>query len=306
MKLSAIICSHNPRPGYLGRVLQALREQSLQKSEWELLLVDNASQEPLAERFDLSWHPAGRHIREETLGSASARARGIKEAAGDLIVYIDDDNVLAPDYLQLAWEIGGKWPALGVWGGQQLPEFEIQPEPWMIERQYLLAVNVFDKDKWSNIALKCPFPPGAGMCLRKEVGKSYAELLDNSRFRKALGRTGKSLGGCEDTDLALFACDLGYGTGLFTDLKLTHLIPKERINEDYLVKIVEMTSYSWDLLLAIRGEWKPSGCTSLLQRLSQWRYERTLNQRERRFMEAEREGKAKARNFILKNNVLAQ
>jgi hypothetical protein len=57
---SVIICSHNPRADYLGRVLQALAEQTLSKTSWELLLVDNASHQPLEKSWDLSWHPRAR------------------------------------------------------------------------------------------------------------------------------------------------------------------------------------------------------------------------------------------------------
>jgi hypothetical protein len=48
----------------LRRVLDALKAQTLPKEQWELLLIDNASKEPLAESWDLSWHPHARHIRE--------------------------------------------------------------------------------------------------------------------------------------------------------------------------------------------------------------------------------------------------
>ena len=41
---SIIICAHNPRFHYLERVLAALRIQSLPYEQWELLLVDNASE----------------------------------------------------------------------------------------------------------------------------------------------------------------------------------------------------------------------------------------------------------------------
>src|ERR1700722_2249773 len=98
--VSVIICSHNPRENYLRRVLDALRAQTLPAQEWELLLVDNASTEPLAGRFDLSWHPNARHVREEKTGLTPARLRGIAEANGELLVFVDDDNVLRSDYLQ--------------------------------------------------------------------------------------------------------------------------------------------------------------------------------------------------------------
>src|ERR1700746_4111324 len=99
---SVVICSHNPRPQYLRRVLDALRNQTLPKERWELLLVDNASTDSLATAWDLSWHRLGRHIRERELGIARARLRGIKATQTELIVFVDDDNVLAPDYLSEA------------------------------------------------------------------------------------------------------------------------------------------------------------------------------------------------------------
>src|SRR6266481_7107559 len=100
MRVSVIICAHNPRPDYLGRALEALKGQTLSKDQWELLLVDNASKENLAERFDLSWHPHARHIREDELGLTPARLRGITESIGKLLVFVDDDNVLSLDYLE--------------------------------------------------------------------------------------------------------------------------------------------------------------------------------------------------------------
>ena len=39
LKLSVIICTHNPRSDYLRRVLKALSEQTLLKERWEMLLI---------------------------------------------------------------------------------------------------------------------------------------------------------------------------------------------------------------------------------------------------------------------------
>ena len=84
MNLSVIICTHNPRKDYLTRVLQALKAQTLPKDQWELLLIDNASDQELARSWDLSWHPHGRHIREDKTGLNFARARGFAEAQGEI------------------------------------------------------------------------------------------------------------------------------------------------------------------------------------------------------------------------------
>ena len=94
-----------------------------------VLFIDNASEPALASRWDISWHPNARHIRENELGLAAARQRGMAEAASDLLIFVDDDNILAADYLTEALKIKRDWPTLGTWGsGTIVPEFEQQPE----------------------------------------------------------------------------------------------------------------------------------------------------------------------------------
>jgi hypothetical protein len=45
--VSVVVPTHNPRPDYLERVLEALRGQMLDQSAWELVVVDNNSQPEL-------------------------------------------------------------------------------------------------------------------------------------------------------------------------------------------------------------------------------------------------------------------
>jgi glycosyltransferase involved in cell wall biosynthesis len=76
---------------------------------------------------DISWHSRGRYMREDELGQTAARLRGIQEASGELLVFVDD-NVLVPDYLIRAAAISARRPDLGVFGAGILePEFEVQP-----------------------------------------------------------------------------------------------------------------------------------------------------------------------------------
>src|ERR1039457_2192213 len=94
--LSVILCTHSPRSNYIRRRLEGLKAQTLPKDQWELLLIDNASEVLLANVLDISWHPLARHVREDELGSTPARLRGIRESKGELLAFADDDNVLAP------------------------------------------------------------------------------------------------------------------------------------------------------------------------------------------------------------------
>lgn len=119
---------------YLQRVLEALRIQTLPAGQWELLLVDNASWEMPDGRLGMGWHPHARVVREGQLGLTFARLRGFVEARGELIVMVDDDNLLAPDYLEAAVRIAEEHPMLGAFGGKCLPEFEVEPPEWLVAR----------------------------------------------------------------------------------------------------------------------------------------------------------------------------
>jgi glycosyltransferase involved in cell wall biosynthesis len=95
ISVTVILCTHNPRRDCLGRVLDALRAQTIRLQQWEFLLIDNASKERLADIWDVSWHPRGRHLREDEIGLTAARLRGIRESRGQVLVFADDDNLLS-------------------------------------------------------------------------------------------------------------------------------------------------------------------------------------------------------------------
>src|ERR1700730_3790612 len=81
-----IFVAHNPLGDYFCSVIEALRGQSLSPVKWELLLVDNASDVPLASLWDISWHPNARHFAKSSLDFAVARRRGMREAATEAFV----------------------------------------------------------------------------------------------------------------------------------------------------------------------------------------------------------------------------
>lgn len=256
--LSIIICTHNPKYNYINRVIQALKEQTLPKDLWELLLIDNCSDQLISSKIDLSWHSYARHIQEGKLGLTYARLRGIKEAIGKTLIFVDDDNILALDYLERALEISKDYLIIGAWGGQIIPEFEEPPPEWTKPLLQYLAIREFERDSWSNVLPNNQTTPcGAGLCVRKVVADKYVEFILNDPRRINMDRKGKLLSSCGDTDLALTACDIGFGTGQFTSLKMTHIMPSSRLKEDYLLRMIEGTYYSGTILNYLRGNQQP-------------------------------------------------
>jgi glycosyltransferase involved in cell wall biosynthesis len=248
---SVIICTHNPRSDYFTRVLERLRDQTLPLNKWELLIVDNASQVPLASSCDISWHTTARHIFEHELGVAYARRRGIQEASGDLIIFVDDDNVLDENYLAEAIKIGQEWPSLGAWGsGCIRGDFEVEPPESF---RSWLPVREVTAPRWSNLAGSHLFgespeeaiPWGAGLCVRMEVAIAYCQFSNESSLQMI------SRG--EDTEIAFVCCSRGLGVGIFPELKITHVIPQRRVGKDYIVRFAEWTTISNTLL---RYKWQ--------------------------------------------------
>lgn len=251
---SVIICTHNPRDVYLLRVLKALAAQTTPYTNWELLLIDNASTVPVSGRFDITWHPNGRHIHEPELGLTSARLRGISEATTDVLVFVDDDNVLASDYLEVALKLSAEYPFLGAWGGTIHPEFESPPAEWTRDYWPFLAIRHVDRPIWGNDADSWKGQPcGAGLVVRAEVAGRYSAALKSDPVRRSLDRRGESLLSTGDTDLILTCGDSGLGWGNFPQLSLTHLIPQNRLKEKYVSNLLEGMATSEAAMRVRRG-----------------------------------------------------
>ncbi|BAY36709.1 family 2 glycosyl transferase [Nostoc sp. NIES-2111] len=252
--ITVIICTHNPRREYLSRVLHALKLQTLPMSQWELILIDNASETILASEIDLNWHPHARHVREKTLGLTAARLRAFKEASNEILVFVDDDNVLDANYLKNTSEIVQENPHLGAIGGKSLPEYEIEPESWINQFSVCLALRNLGDEPLIYFAKKTDDSPdqypafapiGAGLVLRRQAAQIYAQNVAQDSSRLALGRTGKQLISGEDNDINLTILEAGWGVGYFPQLQLTHLISANRLSKNYLARLNRASSRSW-------------------------------------------------------------
>ncbi len=252
--LSLVICTHNPRADYLARTLRSLQEQSLSVHQWEFLLVDNASTNGAVNSIDLSWHPQAQVVREDRIGLTMARICGISESAGELILFVDDDNVLAPNYLSKLLELADRYPLLGVIGAGRIePEFEESPDPLLEPYLPMLALRSVKGAHWSSEASDKIIPWGAGMCVRRPVALRYKELILSDPLKQGLDRSGKALNSCGDDEFSWVACEMGSGKGIFSELELIHLIGKSRVQREYLLRLAEGHSFSRALLHHLHG-----------------------------------------------------
>jgi hypothetical protein len=212
-------------------------------------------------------------------------------------VFVDDDNVLASDYLASVQRIATDHEFLGAWSGSVAAEFEESPPEWTKRYWGNLVIREVTRDAWSNLYdLDATTPLGAGLCVRRTVAQYYLNLHATGSRAVVLDRTGTNMVSGGDNDLAACALDMGYATGVIASLKLTHLIPRERLTEDYLLRLMEGVAYSSRMLKSFRPETaqfeKARGFSSRAADLAR---RVRMTSREKRFQDALMRGEMRAR-----------
>jgi glycosyltransferase involved in cell wall biosynthesis len=283
MDLTVVIPTHNPHLGRLRATLAGLRAQTLPGAHWETLLIDNASSTfPSTDEWtDVS--PANlRVIREPRLGLTMARQCGFQAAAGRIAILVDDDNVLAPDYLEQVLQFFQQHPRVGVVGGKSLPQFETTPATWAEEFFPLLALRDLGPEEKVSAGLRPPgaahnhypdfAPIGAGMAIRREASNAWLE--NQAAGKTALSdRRGRELTSSGDNDIVLCAMRAGWEAAYSPRLALKHLIPPGRLTPDYLARLNRGIQKSWMQVLTAHdaNSWPPlSAFSARLRKLKAW------------------------------------
>jgi glycosyltransferase involved in cell wall biosynthesis len=254
VEISVIVPTHAPHPGRLARTLAGLRAQTLPASRWEILLVDNASQPPVAAPPGA---PANlRIVPEPELGLTAARRRGFRESLGDIVVLVDDDNVLASDYLERVLALFAAHPKVGALGGRSIGEFEAPRPPWwraefdgLIACRDLGPAPLFSEE--GSAAYPACAPIGAGMALRRAAVQSW---LDDTASGALPDRRGTALTSSGDNDIVFSLLRAGWQAAYFPELVLAHLIPAARIAPAYLARLNRGIQRSWVIVLARHGQ----------------------------------------------------
>jgi GT2 family glycosyltransferase len=101
LPLASVVIPTRNRPTAVESCLVALAAQTLPPRSFEVLVVDDGSEPPLAldparwaAKFDLKL------IRQQNTGPAGARNRGVAEARGEFLAFTDDDCLPTPTWLE--------------------------------------------------------------------------------------------------------------------------------------------------------------------------------------------------------------
>ena len=100
--ISVILCTYN-RDKYIYNVLKSVADNDYPRDQYEIVLVNNNSTdttESECQRFVADYPDIRfRYCVEKSQGLSYARNCGIRQSAGDLLVYVDDDATVNKEYL---------------------------------------------------------------------------------------------------------------------------------------------------------------------------------------------------------------
>jgi glucosyl-dolichyl phosphate glucuronosyltransferase len=253
MKISVILCTHN-RSQSLNRALESVAATQMRGgADWQVLIVDNNSKDDTRDVVDSFCRREPIHFRyvfEARQGKSFALNRGIREAAGDVLAFIDDDITVEPNWLsELTKPLSDpRWAGTG--GRVYLPE-NFSPPSWMaIEgNQSLLSIlALFDQGSEPRPLSKPPI--GNNMAFRKEVFAKYGG------FRTDLGPVPGSEIRYEDTEFGSRVMSGGEKILYVPSAVVRHAVEERRLKKEYFL------AYHFDYgraLIREKGNRRPVG-----------------------------------------------
>jgi glycosyltransferase involved in cell wall biosynthesis len=202
-------------------------------TEWEVVVVDNNSKDDTRQVVrDYSESNPGlfRYLFESKQGKSYALNTAIRESRGEILVFVDDDVAVEPNWLSNLTAVFGdpKWVGAG---GRILPPRDFSPPRWL--------------------ALQGPYNMGGALCAQFDLGENPGELKEppygtNMAFRKEafnkygafrtdLGpRPGSEIRN-EDTEFGRRLLAGGEKLYYIPSAIVYHSIPKERVRKEFFL-----------------------------------------------------------------------
>ncbi len=232
--VSFVICTHNGAARIVDTLTHLVAQRIPAGICAEVILVDNASEDGTANLALQCWPRSSpiplRVVHEPRLGLSYARVRGLTEAGGDLISFVDDDNWLDDDWTTAVIQVMNDHPEAGACGGVARAVCEIPP-PWWFERfKSGFAVGP-DLSVAADVTEEPSLLWGAGLTIRKSA---WLELCKREFDFLLPGRQGQALTEGEDTELCCALRLAGWRLRFDPRLRLRHFLPQDRVRWSHL------------------------------------------------------------------------
>lgn len=235
--ISVIICCYNSAKRIPDTLKHLSRQQVLTNFSWEIILVNNNSNDATVEVAEREWLSYNSNISFKIInvpepGKSNAIRAGVFEAKFKYSIICDDDNWLNPDYLEIAFNIMEDNDQIGMLGGQGIAVCEIPPPEWFESKKDSYAIGEQGL-KSGNITSRL-YLWGAGVIFRTNV----LIQIYSSGIKSLLScRKGNELTSGGDSEISAWFILLGYKLWYDSKLIFKHFIPKERLTEDYIIRL---------------------------------------------------------------------
>ena len=232
--LSVVICSYNRRD-YITGAMDSLYRQTLDKADYEVIVVDNNSKDDTETRCReyIGTHPEGRflYLSESRQGASFARNTGAALAQGEFLVFMDDDAVAAPDFLENIISFFRTHPGAGGMGGRIIPRY-IPGEPRWMSHYVSSLVGNFDYSPVTVEFAPLRYPLESNMVVRK------ADFDSVGGFNTDLpGVKGTLRIGGEGKEFFYKLKGLGRTIWYDPDVRVEHVVEVKKLTREYLYRV---------------------------------------------------------------------
>jgi len=267
--ISVIVCTFN-RAESLRRTLQSLAGMTDHtRLHWEVIVVDNNSTDDTKTVVMHFANSSGLQVRycfESHQGLSHARNKGVREAKGEILAFIDDDVMVTRDWLPQINKAFTEYEATCV-GGKVLLREDLRTPDWWHEdyNGSLGAFNKGDSVLCGRRGFDGTIGIGANLSFKRSTFDKYG-LFDTD-----LGRIGKKLVMGEEIEFYRRLTDNGELIVYYPDATVYSCPEVERISKQYLRR--------WHFRI---GEWffleemLSKKETKKLFGLTRWRWRRAL------------------------------
>jgi GT2 family glycosyltransferase len=198
---------------------------------WEILVVDNNSTDDtrqVVEGLQRRYPGRIRYVFELEQGISHARNAAIREAFGEILAFIDDDEMADAKWLEILTSNlhDGQWAGAG---GRVVPPSNFSPPAWLSILGSSIGgpLAVFDPALGAGPLNEPPF--GANMAFRREVFDKCGG------FRTDLGRAGQSLISNEDTEFGRRLMGVGLRLRYEPSAVTYHPVEESRLRISYFL-----------------------------------------------------------------------
>jgi glycosyltransferase involved in cell wall biosynthesis len=236
--VSVVVPTHDGAHLLPRTLSQVASQQTSPDLAWEVIVVDNASTDGTAEVIGAAWPPDApvsiRVVEEPELGLSHAHLRGFAEARGELVSWVEDDNRVAPDWVEMVWRTMAEHPEAGACGGFNEPVCECGAPSWFPARQGYYACG--RQGEPGDITEDRGYLWGAGLTVRS---RAWRQLIEGG-FRPLLvdrrGRANYNSGG--DSEICFALRLSGWRLRFEPRMRLRHFLQAHRLEWPYLRRLV--------------------------------------------------------------------